>query len=119
MIQIVTIIAADKTIVTTMITATMTTFVPSSPFSPGTVIMKVNATDSDLGQNAQLLFYIDNVSPSNKNIFKLDANTGFIPVWKSRENTVGAGGTNVKVNCPLDPASKSYAVKVPTIGSFS
>jgi hypothetical protein len=47
---------------------------------PGTVIMKVNATDSDLGQNAQLLFYIDNVSPSNKNIFKLDANTGFLRI---------------------------------------
>lgn len=50
---------------------------------PGTVIMKVNATDSDLGQNAQLLFYIDNVSPSNKNIFKLDANTGFFTVAKT------------------------------------
>lgn len=49
----------------------------------GTVIMTVNATDSDLGNNARLLYGIDSISPNNPNIFRLDMHSGNLSVAKS------------------------------------
>jgi hypothetical protein len=58
-------------------------------------IVQVSATDKDSGENGNISYFLHTDASDNFTI------------------------NNVKVNCPLDPASKSYAVKVPTIGSLS
>lgn len=50
---------------------------------PGTLIMSVNATDNDLGNNAKLIYNVDSVTPNNPSIFRLDMNSGNLTVAKA------------------------------------